>query len=130
MDLWKVFRFQFGSQVAQSRNLREGLRLKVWRSVWASFYLVKGIRSACFAVRREQLGSSVVFNGMRCWVSNWAGSEWPTLSGPGFYAKNVPRAEIQSIINVGEILHRFRSGFSFYMTSWHSIDVNKKLYRA
>ena len=128
MKVWTALVVQFCRQVAIARNLRECVWMRVRRSFWAAFYLHKAFRVAFRAMFHEQLGSRVVFDGMRCSVSNWARSAYPTLSGPDFYKENVPREQIRNVVDASELLHRFRFGFSFYMNSWHCLDVAKRLY--
>lgn len=87
--------------------------------------LICGLR----AIGREQLGSQVVFEGRKCFVSNWAGSEHPTLAdGNGFYRQHVPREAIKSVWNLREAWHRFKFGFTHYTWNWMGIDINRRLY--
>lgn len=114
--------------IAVSRNLGESVPRKALRAVWFFVYLVKAFRCAFNAMRREQLGSRVVYQGRECFISNWSGSGFPTLAGDGFYEQHVPRSEIVNVVNVRELYHRFEFGLSFYLNSWHGIDVNRKMY--
>lgn len=129
MGIIRTLRRDIGSQFAQSRNLCETYGQKLRRAYWATCYLGKAIKVAVISMRREQIGSTVIYEGRRCSICNWAKSEYPTLSGPdGFYKQFVPRNKITSVRNLREYYHRFESGLSFYMSNWHSIDVNKKVY--
>lgn len=129
MGIIRTLRRDIGSQFAQARNLREPFRTKCRRAFWAVRYLGKAIRIAVISMSTEQLGSHVVYKGMRCNISNWANSSNPTLSGPdGFYKQGVPRRSIKSVRSLPEYLHRFDFGLSFYMQNWNCIDVNKKVY--
>ena len=130
MEILRILRRDIGSQFAHSRNLNECGAMRLRRFFWASVFLLKGLKTAMQAIRREQLGSQVVYKGRRCFVSNWAGSARPTLSdGSGYYEQRCDRSEIRNIVNAREILHRFTLALGHYMGSWHGIDVNAKLYR-
>jgi hypothetical protein len=124
----RTLKRDLGSQFRQSRNLGEPLSVKCRRAFWAAVYCAKALRCALSAMAREQLGSRVIFNGQECVISNWAGSEAPTISGPCGYLPNVSREHLASVVNVRELLHRFEFGFDFYMGCWHGIDVNRRLY--
>lgn len=124
----RALRRDLGSQFRQSRNLNEPLRLKCRRAFWAVVYLVKALKIAVRAMAREQLGSAVVFEGQRCFISNWANGAAPTLAGPCGYRVGVSRERITNVIDARELWHRFEFGFDFYMGSWHGIDVNRRLY--
>ena len=129
MSVISTLKRDLGSQFAHYRNLKEGWWMQIKRAFWATLYLCKGFKCAFNAMRREQLGSKVIYKGKKCFVNNWAGTDHPALGGAdGFYEKNCPREEIKNIITLGELYHRFDFGLGFYMGSWHSIDVNKKLY--
>lgn len=111
-----------------SRNLREGFRLKTLRLFWCFVYFWKAVYQGLNAIRSEQLGSRVIYQGKKLRISNWAGSDFPTLAGDGFYQQNVPRKEIQNVISFREAAHRFLFGFEFYLSYWHGIDVQRKIY--
>lgn len=123
-----VLKRDLGAHWAISRNCREGLRTKTLRLFWCCVYLVKALACGARAIRREQLGSQVEYQGRLLRISNWACSAYPTLAGDGFYQQNVPRAEIRNVVNAREIWHRFTFGFEFYLAYWHSIDVQRRLY--
>lgn len=129
MSLWNVFKMQVGMQVGTSRNLNERWATKLLRAFWSVVFLLKGFLIAFRWLPNECLGSRVIHEGQRRWISNWAQGESPTLAGVDFHQRSVPRAEITNVRSVAEFAHRFRSGFSFYMTNWHSIDVNNRVYR-
>ena len=127
--LWKVLKRDLGAQFNRSRNMNEGLGLKCKRCFWSVAYTLRGVKCGARAMRREQLGSTVRYKGMRCSISNWAGTESPTLCGPnGFYERNAPRCEIVNVITAGELCHRFMMMFGWYMSCWHGINVNQRLY--
>lgn len=128
MNLVSVLKRDVGSQFRCSRNLKETLPKKVARTFWVCVFLCKAFSIGCRAIFRECLGSTVLYKGRRCFISNWSGSDYPTLAADGFYEKFCPRDEIKNVINAREILHRFQFGFSFYTSSWMGIDVNKRLY--
>lgn len=128
MNIVRTFKRDLGSQFAVSRNLKEGLLLKARRVFWAILYALKGIKCGLKAMRSEQLGSSVIYRGRKCFVSNWSGSAKPTLASDGFYEEYCDRSEIKNVRNLREYWHRFCFGVDFYMGSWHGIDVNRKLY--
>lgn len=90
-------------------------------------YMLKAVRCGLSAIWREQLGSAVVYQGRRCFVSNWAGGESPTLAADGFYEEYVPRAEIRNLFGPRELIHRFVCGFEFYSGNWMSIDIQNRL---
>ena len=128
MGLIRMFKRDLGSQIAVSRNLEEGASLKCKRLFWASLFVLKGLRTGFRAMRSEQLGSQVVYRGRKCFVTNWADSSAPTLSAEGFYKEYCDRSEIENIRNIREYWHRFSYGVEFYMSNWHGIDVNNRLY--
>ena len=129
MELIRIVRRDISSQFAHARNLKEGKRQKLVRAVWAIVYLGKALRCGAAAMRHEQLGSQVVFDGRICWISNWANSECPTLAGAnGFYQKAVPRSEITNVLNVRELCHRFTFGLSFYTGNHYVSDTNRRVY--
>ena len=117
-----------GRQICISRNLKEPPSVKVRRAFWALVYFCRAIRCGFSALKREQLGSAVIYRGRKCFVSNWAGSDSPTLSAHGFYEQNCDRTEIKNVRSVREFVNRFKFGMRFYLTSWHDIDVNNRLY--
>ena len=129
MSVTHTLKRDLSAQLRQSRNLNESCWMKIKRALWVAVYLLKGFAYALRAVRREQLGSSVIYKGKQCWISNRANSEKPTLSGPDFYERNCERKDIESVMSLQEICHRFDAAFGFYMGNWHAIDVNRKLYR-
>lgn len=129
MSIAFVLRRDLGAHVNISRNLGEGVGLKFRRLFWCAVYTIKAFWLGFVAMRHEQLGSTVEYQGRRLRISNWANSPHPTLAGKGFYQQNVPRAEIKNIVNVRELYHRFVFGFSFFMGSWHSIYVQRRLYK-
>ena len=130
MSIARTLKRDLGSQFRWSKNLNEGCWLKLQRAFWSMVYLLKGLKCAWNSLRKECLGSQVIYRGQKCYVSNWAGSEHPTLSGPNsFYERHCPREEITNVLNLRELYHRFEFGLSFYMGSWHGIDVNKRLYK-
>ena len=128
MSFWFIVKRDVGSQWRWSKNLEEGVKLKSMRLFWVCIYFCKALILGFKAMRREQLGSEVVYQGRRLQISNWAGSDSPTLAGEDFYQQNVPRSEIKNIRSLREFRHRFKFGFSFYTSNWYSIDVNNRLY--
>ena len=92
------------------------------------FYLGRALKVALLSMGEEQLGSYVMYRGRKCFISNWSGGDYPTLADGTGFSDRVPREEITSIMNASELLHRFRFGFSFYMTNWHGIDVSRGVY--
>lgn len=113
--------------VITSRNLSESLGKKIRRTFWATIYMLKALRIAAGSLWREQGLSEVIYQGRRCYISNWANSSAPTLAGKDFYQQNVPRSEIKNVIDVKELVHRFNFGLSSYMGNWYMIDVNRKV---
>lgn len=130
MSITNVLRRDLGSQFRQSRNLGETLPTKCRRVFWATVFLAKALRIAVAAIRREQLGSRVVYEGGECFISNWSGSDYPTLAGACGYREFVPRAEIRNVLDAREVLHRFKFGLSFYLGCHYGNDVNRRIYRA
>jgi hypothetical protein len=102
---------------------------KAKRVLWALVYIAKGFRTELRFTGREQPGSRVVYDGRVCYVSNWAGSEHPTLADDrGWYQENCDRSKIVNRRALGEWWHRFTVGLSWYMSSWYTIDVQRRLY--
>ena len=111
-----------------AHNLQESPRVRCSRFWWAVVYMVKAVRVGLRTMGKECLGSAVLYEGRRLHVSNWAGSESPTLAGDGVYIQHADRSAIRPIRSVGEYLHRFRFGCRFYSQNWLGIDVNRRLY--
>jgi hypothetical protein len=107
----------------------EPITMKSLRAFWACVYLLKAFRCAVMAIRHEQIGSQVIWDGRECFISNWANSQYMTISGDRFYKEFVPREEIKNVINARELWHRFEFGLSFYLSNWYGIDVNKRIYK-
>lgn len=124
----RILKRDIGSQFRVSSNLGESVPTKIARLFWAVIFTFKGLRLGFAAMWSEQLGSRVIHQGRQCFVSNWAGSNLVTLAGEGFYREYVPREEIKNVVNAAELWHRFEFKFGWYMSSWHGIDVNRKLY--
>lgn len=112
-----------------SSTRREGFLLVCKRIFWSVFYIFKGIRLGIRGIRTEQIGSTVIHEGQRRFISNWANSPFPTLCGDNFYLQNVPREDIKNVLDAKEILHRFYFMFDWYMVYWHDIDVHKRLFQ-
>lgn len=128
-EIIRIIKRDFGGCWRTGSNLHESRIMKVKRASWMLVYLAYGCSVAARGIWREQLGSTVIYRGRRVFVSNWAGSAYPTLAdGHGFYEKHCDRREIQNVRSVGEFCHRFRSCFGWWMGSWFSIAVNKRLY--
>lgn len=120
--------YHIKAHVRISHNLQEGRRLKALRAFWATAYLFKALRFGLAAMRRQQGLSTVIYRGERWTISNWPGHAYVNLARKGEYAKGVPMAEIRDVRSVGEYLHRFRMGASFYLRNWYEIDVQRRLY--
>lgn len=128
MALLRIVKRDVGSQFAISRNLREGYWAKCKRCFWGVVYLFRGLKVAVSSMRTVQLGSRVVYQGRQCFVSNWANCEQMTLAdGKDWYQEYCDRAEIQPVISVRELYHRFSTGFGWYMSSWYGIDIQSKV---
>ena len=125
---WRVLKRAVLSQVRESRNLREGIPAKLVRLFWACVLLGKALRAGLYAMRKEQIGSAVVYRGDRCTVSNWAGSESPNLVTPKGYVQGAQRNEIANVVDGHELWHRFAFGVEFYLMYWYAIDVNKRVH--
>lgn len=128
MKIIRVLRRDLESHIHTSRNLNEGILLKIKRFIWCMVYLVKAFIVAIRGMKYEQLGSSVIYRNKNCFISNWANHSFVTLAGDNFYAEHCARSEIKNVRNMIEFYHRFNVSFSFYMSSWHMIDVNRKIY--
>ena len=115
-------------QLQISKNLHESFRTRAMRLFWAIVFACKGIAIGLRGMSRPRLGSAVVFEGRRWVISNWANGPLVTLCGPE-YRKGVPYEQIRPIWSPREMTHRFRVMRSWYMTSWHDIDVQRKIYR-
>lgn len=100
------------------------------RAIWGVIYRLKGVWLGLQAMRCEQLGSEVIYQGKMRIVSNWSNSSHPTLCSKygeeHFYKEYVPRSEIQNVLSLREFLHRFKTIYRWYMSSWYRIDVNKR----
>lgn len=129
-DIIRIIKRDFSNCWSTGINLHETRRQKVRRVFWMLVYLAFAFRVAFRGMRREQLGSTVVYRGRKVFVSNWAGSAYPTLasSADGFYETHCDRREIRSVRSVGEYCHRFIACFGWWMGSWFGIAVNKRLY--
>jgi hypothetical protein len=130
MNLYRVLKRDVGKEFAVSRNLGESRLTGCLRATLCVWFIAKALCLGVRAMRREQLGSQVTYDGKRCSIVNWAGSDNPHLAGDGFYIAHVPRREIRNIINAKELWHRFSFGVEFY-TGYHmNNDINKRLYPA
>jgi len=116
-------------QRAFSLTNREGILLALRRVIWCVIYLLKGFLVGFRALKTEQLGSRVIYDGKLMFVSNWANTKAPTLSGNGLYLQDVPRADVRNVLDIREVWHRFLFGLDWYLSYWHDIDVNKRLYK-
>lgn len=123
--IWRDVR----GQIRTSRNIGDSRFTFVRRMLWTAFYMLKAFKCGLSAIRREQLGSAVLWQGRKCFICNWAGSDAPTLSASGFYKEYVPRNEIHNLFNLREIAHRFTFGFEFYSGNWMGIDVQNRVLR-
>lgn len=129
MSIYRTLRRDIGAEFHVSRNLGENRLTKIRRAAWAVVYLAKAIRIAVSSMWREQIGSTVIYQGQRCHISNWAGSCHPTVCGPnGLYKLYVPREELTSVVTANELWHRFNVGFDWYMGFWFDLDINRRLY--
>ena len=128
MGILRTIKRDLGAQINISRNAGEGAYFKVKRAIYSLRFTIRGVWLGVKAMREEQLGSKVIYQGRECSICNWAGSAHPTLSGDDFYKQGVPRAEITNVVNLQELYHRFDVIFGWYMGSWHAIDVSKKMY--
>lgn len=130
MSIIKTIRRDIGGVIRSSINLGESSVTKMRRALWSAVYLVKAVKLSVSAMRQEQLGSMVRYRGQTLFICNWAGSPFPTLSGPGVYFENVPRNEVVNVVSLREMYHRFDARFSWYMSSWYGIDINRRIYGA
>ena len=129
MGIVRTLKRDIGSQFAISRNLKEPSIIRVRRLFWAVVYLFKAVRIAIRAMRRETLGSHVIYKGRECWISNWSNTDHPTLAADGFYEQNCDRKEITNIVNLRELYHRFDFGLSNYTSNHYRTDIDKRLYK-
>lgn len=120
------------AQWAQSRNLNENYTQRIKRIFWILVYFLKAIWISLLRMNQESLGEKVLYKGRICVISNWAGSELPTLAAQDFYEQNCSRKEIgrlKGIRNsVGRYWNRFIMYFGWYSAYWSSIDINNKIY--
>lgn len=126
--MFRVLYRDLGRQWQVSHNLQESYATWFLRMLLACVYLLKAAKIAAVAMTREQIGSAVIYEGKRCCISNWAGSDSPTLAGDGFYLQYADRSKIKNVMSIRELWHRAEFGFSFYMSAWHGLDVNRRLY--
>lgn len=128
-EIIRIIKRDFGGCWRTGGNLGESRTMKAKRACWMLVYLAYGFIVAVRGMRREQIGSTVLYRGRMVFVSNWAGGAYPTLTDRhGFYERNCDRRQIQNVRSVGEFFHRFRSCFGWWMGSWFGIAVNKRLY--
>jgi hypothetical protein len=114
-------------QIAMSRNLNEGWRLKMRRLFWCCVYLSWACVVAVRWLRREVLGERVKYRGRICCVYNWAASAHPWLRWENGFEQYCDRSEIQTLRRPSTYWFRMRSGFRFYATNWLSVDVQNKI---
>lgn len=131
MNILKTMKRDIAKEYHVSRNIGETRLQGLMRAALCFLCLMKALFIGVRWTFREALGSQVVYDGRKCFISNWAGSEYPTLAdGDGFYREHVPRSQIRGIVNLKEIWHRFSSGVNFY-TGYHmNNEINKRLYPA
>ncbi len=129
MEVIRILKRDVGSQFAQSRNLGEGLRMRIKRAFWSAVYTANGLRVGLLSMRREALGERIVYEGRKGWINNWAGSEHPAIiCDDGYYSHHADRNKLKTVGGIQKYAHRFRVGFGWYMGSWFGIDVNNRLY--
>ncbi|MCA8951679.1 MAG: hypothetical protein KDE27_19380 [Planctomycetes bacterium] len=128
----------WASQRTQSRNAGESWPTFLRRCFWAIRYWFRGVRVGLGAMRHTVVGSRVRFRGEEIWeISNWS---WPsrssTLVGPlaapaGVRQRieRVPCEDFVPVLSVRELWHRFSSRYWWWMTSWHDIVVNDRVWR-
>ena len=130
MGLYRSLKRDVSKEWNVSRNRGEPWMQGGARAVLCSWFLCKALLLGVRSLFRECLGSQVIYNDRKCFVSNWAGSEYPTLAAEGFYQQYVPRSDIRNVINLKELWHRFTFGVTFY-TGYHmDNDINKRMYPA
>lgn len=129
MGVFRTLRRDIGGTIRTSRNLNEPVTKKIRRAFWSVVYLAKGLWIGFRSMFRQQLGSQVMYQGRKLYIANWAGTEFPSLSGDGIYVQFVHRDRIRNIISIQELAHRFDVGFGWYMSSWYGIDINKRIYK-
>lgn len=117
------------SNAAWRRNSRDQFLLKAISWFWFSVFVVRAIATGLRFTRREQLGSRVMYKGKPATVSNWSGHDVVSLCVGDQYVRDARREDIRQQVNLSELLHRFRSGVSFYTTNWMQIDINRRLYK-
>jgi hypothetical protein len=126
----RCFKLQVRNQYWRSHYARERMLVKLVRVFWCFVYLCYAVGVGITFLCREVLGEHVIYRGQRCWVVNWANSDSPKL-GPVVGSKatydHCSRAEIHTIHSPTTYIWRFISGFNWYMTSWYSIDVDRRL---
>lgn len=130
MEVIRILKRDVGGQFATSRNMREGLRMRVKRAFWSVVYTAKGFRVGLSSMRREALGERIIYDGRKGWINNWAGSEMPSVVlVDGESVEHADRSKMKTVGGIQKYAHRFRVGFGWYMASWFGIDVNQRLYR-
>ena len=118
-------------QYKVSRNLGESLWRKIHRMFWSVVYLCAAFRVAIAAMRNEQLGSRITYDSRPGVITNFAQHQTPSVKlDDGEYIRCADRAQIVNVRSMTEYLHRFSLMFWWYATSWHGINVNKRLYPA
>lgn len=128
MKAYKALLMAAKSNAAWRRNSGDRFVVKVLSWFWFCFYVFRAIRFGLLFTGREQLGSRVLYKGKPATVSNWAGQPCVSLCVGDQYVRHAMRDDIQQQVNLRELLHRFRSGVSFYTTNWMQIDINRRIY--
>lgn len=127
MNLMSLFKKQY----ITSKNLKESNPQKLSRAFWLVIYLVWAVKLGFNALFKECLGSKVIYQGRQHFISNWSNSLNPTLVDceTGEYKKSCPRCQIKNVINLSELIHRFKFGVKFFINNWMEIYINKKVYK-
>lgn len=102
------------------------------RLIWSAVYHTYAIWLGIKAMRYTQLGSVVIYKGERWTIYNWSNSPRSSLckgeAENRVCERSVPREDFRPVMNAAELWHRMRTIRRWWLTSWHSIYVNRRIH--
>jgi len=109
-------------------NKKEVDNIRIKKAYWSFIFWLKAVWLGIKASPKIQLGSRVVYeeevhtviNGI--WANHWLIDGLPQDSGVVF------KKDCKRVKKLKEWKHSFKTTYRWWMTSWHSIEVNKKIY--
>lgn len=123
--MWKTQR-NWSKNSGESRSTR-------WRRYfWAAVLWTRAVRVGLRAMRKPQIGSRVWYRGGLYVIGNGVCSEswsiWPVWNRGGtVHVEYAPRAECREVRTPRELWLRFSGIYRWWMTSWHGIEVNRRM---